>query len=193
MPVFRTLTYGEKSQLVQGYNHNQDPAISAYPVYVSCTENRQNLYVDFELPNDSREDIMAGDYQIIVGIGKKRLCIYNRNNQKNDQDGIKSAFGQVCLRINENSQNNGEGDVFQVDPSLPKVEITYPVSEKNDQAIRFTVPWHLIGRRPESNEAIDFNAVYTCQNKKLRYVWNHNIFQRRWKNYRDLAGKLKGN
>ncbi len=191
MPVFRTLGYGEKSQLVQGYNFEQNPDVIAFPVFVSCTKDAQNLYVDFELPNDDVSDIIAGGYQVVIGRGQKYFRIYNRNKNRNDPAGIKSAFGQVCPRIKTNSENDGNGDYYQVDNSMPSLKITYPVPGKNDKTVRFSVPWDLTGGPLSRDEAIDFNAVYTCAKKKVRYIWNHNVFQRRWKNYCDLSGKLK--
>ena len=51
------------------------------------------------------------------------------------------------------------------------------------------IPWATLGGRPEPGETCGFNAFY--RKGQLSRIWEHNLYQKTWRNLRDEVGILE--
>ena len=94
----------------------------------------------------------------------------------------------VYERVKTNRENNGLGDVYEGAEVAPGV-ITAPVPGQAGAAAMIVIPWASLGGRPDPGETCGFNAFY--RKDQLSRIWEHNLYQKSWRNQRDEMGALE--
>ncbi|HPY90323.1 MAG TPA: hypothetical protein PLT23_06310, partial [Lentisphaeria bacterium] len=94
----------------------------------------------------------------------------------------------VYERVKTNRENNGSGDVYERAEVAPGV-ITAPVPGHEGATAMIVIPWATLGGRPAPGETCGFNAFY--RKGQLSRIWEHNLYQKTWRNLRDEVGILE--
>lgn len=181
LPAGRRMKIGAAPQLlVQQSFYRQEPAIAAEPVTVAAEASDDGLKVIFHFMNVDQESVHNDQIQVYFERqGSKRLHFAGR---------ARKGTTSVYERVKTNRENNGSGDVYERAEVAPGV-ITAPVPGHEGATAMIVIPWATLGGRPEPGETCGFNAFY--RKGQLSRIWEHNLYQKTWRNLRDEVGILK--
>ncbi|MPN31267.1 hypothetical protein SDC9_178741 [bioreactor metagenome] len=179
-PAGRTIRAGGAQQmLVQKDFYRQQAEIREDPVSVQCRRDDQNFYVTFLFGKSTQEAVRNDQIQVILGNGKKRWWFTARA-----RNGTTGYYERTLA----SADNKGNGDQYKAVPGGKGGKITAPAPGVNGVSAQIAIPWNLVGGKPEKGAVWEFNAVR--ETPKARYIWEHNLYQKTWRNMMDSVGKI---
>ncbi|OQA81840.1 MAG: hypothetical protein BWY31_03625 [Lentisphaerae bacterium ADurb.Bin242] len=178
-PAGRILKTGGAPQLlVQKDFYRQAPEIKEDPVSVQCRRDEQNLYVTFLFGKATQKAVNNDQIQVILGNGKARWWFTARA-----RNGVTGFYERVL----SSADNRGNGDQYKMIAGK-NGKITAPAPGVDGTSALITIPWSLVGGAPAKGAEWEFNAIR--ETPKVRYIWEYNLYQKTWRNWRDAAGTI---
>lgn len=177
-PVNRVLKTGAAPQLLvqAGFDVMKD-VIKQQPIWLECRWDSRNLSLIFRCRNLSPEQLAGEEFQTIIGYRGKRWWFAGRPRR-----GIASFFE----REKTNLETGGDGDRYRQLPQTT-ASVTLSGSKNGETSVTLKLPWSALGLKPFSGMRLELNAA--CFGRG-HYIWEYNLDQKSYRNFKDQTGTL---
>ena len=151
--------------------------IKQQPIWLECRWDSRNLSLIFRCRNLSPEQLAGEEFQTIIGYRGKRWWFAGRPRR-----GIASFFE----REKTNLETGGDGDRYRQLPQTT-ASVTLSGSKNGETSVTLKLPWSALGLKPFSGMRLELNAA--CFGRG-HYIWEYNLDQKSYRNFKDQTGTL---